>query len=59
MNCPECGEEVMPGDVCDECGETAPTVDEMREAAEDEAADRAMDAMRDAEPEDLDRFYGV
>lgn len=41
-----CGEDVMPGDECDFCGEKAPTEADMKEAAEEDAAERQAEARR-------------
>lgn len=50
LECDECGEPDQEGGVaCSNCGEYVLTDDERREAAEDAAADLAMDAMREGE----------
>jgi len=48
LNCQECGEpdQEAGGNACSRCGEYVMTVDERREAAEDDAADRAMEMQR-------------
>lgn len=46
IECRNCGEEVMPGAIC-ECGSEAPTEAELAEEYEDEAADRAYDMAKE------------
>jgi hypothetical protein len=45
--CSECGDDVWPGENCENCGEYQMTVEEHREAAADDAADRAYDMARE------------